>query len=340
MVEDIDIKRFFELIKKLPVVDVRSPGEFSKGHIPGSVNIPLFSDSERAHIGTVYKQNSSEEAVKLGESYANPKIGSYLKSVDALASGSSVIVTCLRGGMRSGRFSRLLDDNGYDVYRLEKGYKNYRNYIHQSFSSPFPLIVLGGMTGTGKTEILQELRKIGEQIIDLEQIANHRGSAFGGIGQDDQPTTEQFENNIFQILSKMDPKRRIWVEDESRNIGKAYLPEPFFEQIRKAPLIILELGKKYRAMRSSRDYGSGSDLLLIEGINKINRRLGGEKTKKAIEAVNSGNYYEAAFIVLDYYDKSYSHNSDKKMNISMEKMVLEEDDPAVTANLLLERKIF
>lgn len=227
MVKEIDIKQFFELKKTIPVVDVRSPGEFLKGHIPGTVNIPLFSDEERAHIGTVYRQHSSEKAVKLGESYAESRIPLYLKSVRTTAPDSPVITVCFRGGMRSSRFAELLDKNGYDVYRLENGYKSFRKFIHQSFVEPVSLIVLGGMTGTGKTEILQELRTLGEQVIDLEHIANHRGSAFGGIGQKDQPSTEQFENNLFEILSQMDKGKRTWVEDESRRIGIDYLPEPF-----------------------------------------------------------------------------------------------------------------
>ena len=334
MIKEIDIIEFLQLYKTIPVVDVRSPIEFIKGHIPGSTNIPLFTDEERDHIGTVYKQSNSETAVKLGESYAVPKISSYLESACNAAPDSPLIVICFRGGMRSRRFARLLDENGYDVYRLIDGYKGYRNYIQHALGEISSLIVLGGMTGTGKTEILKELEKNGEQIIDLEQIANHKGSAFGAIGQDQQPTSEQFENNLFEITSGIDTEKRIWIEDESRNIGKVFLPELFFRQLRTAPLIILELDKKFRAERLSRDYGDGGDILLKEGIQKIGRRLGGEKSKTAIEAIDSGDYYRAAYIILDYYDKTYSHNSDKKKNITIEHLILENDNPAGTAALL------
>ncbi len=306
--------------------------------IKGSINIPLFSDEERSNIGTAYKQISSEEAIKLGESYAEPKIPSYLKSVDIVASDSPIIIICFRGGMRSRRFARLLDENGYDVYRLSGGYKSFRTYINQLFSNPLSLNVLGGMTGTGKTEILQELEKTGEQIIDLEQIANHRGSAFGAIGQEEQPTTEQFENNLFEIIFTINKSDRIWIEDESRNIGKVFLPELFFEQLRTAPLIILELDKKERAKRLSRDYGSGGDNLLKESIEKISRRLGGEKSKIAVEAIDSKDYYKAALIILDYYDKSYLHNFDKKKNIKINRLILDTDNPINTAELLKREK--
>jgi len=268
MIKEIEIEQFLVLKKSYPVLDVRSPVEYFKGHVPESINIPLFSNEERAHIGTVYKEKGSIDAVLLGESYADPKISEYLDSVSSVFDQSPIIVICFRGGMRSRRFAELLDNNGFDVYRLIGGYKSYKHFIQNFFSNLSSLIVIGGMTGTGKTEILHELKNKGEQIIDLEYLANHRGSAFGSIKELMQPSTEQFENNLFKVLSEIDIKKRIWVEDESRNIGRVFLPEKFYEQLREAPLIILELDKKFRAMRLSRDYGCEENILLKDALNK------------------------------------------------------------------------
>ncbi|MDA3853274.1 MAG: tRNA 2-selenouridine(34) synthase MnmH, partial [Bacteroidales bacterium] len=233
MVSDITIDKALAL--NWPIVDVRSPGEFKKGHITSASNIALFSNDERAHIGTVYKQESQEAAIALGYKYANPKLQDYISQSSKLAPEGKIIIHCWRGGMRSRSFAQHLADNGFtDVRVITKGYKAFRNHVLNSLSSPTKLKVLGGYTGSGKTYILEELKKLGQQVIDLEGLANHKGSAFGGIGLPYQPSTEQFENMLFTEWSQLNPSETIWVEDESQSIGKIQIPIGFFEQMRKA----------------------------------------------------------------------------------------------------------
>ena len=188
----------------LPIIDVRSPLEFEKGHIPGATNVALFSNEERAHIGTVYKQESQEAAIEIGYKYADPKREHYIREARKAAPDGRVIVHCWRGGMRSKSMAEHLENNGFtDVQVITGGYKAFRNYVLDFFQRSFSIKVIGGYTGSGKTEILQELKHQGEQVIDLERLAHHKGSAFGGIGQKEQPSVEQFENLLYKELVQM-----------------------------------------------------------------------------------------------------------------------------------------
>ncbi|HLG04366.1 MAG TPA: tRNA 2-selenouridine(34) synthase MnmH, partial [Bacteroidia bacterium] len=196
----------------LPVIDVRSPGEFAHGHIPGAINLPLFSDEERAKVGTVYKKDGREQAILLGFELVGPKMADFSRKGMELAVAKRILVHCWRGGMRSGVVAWVFETVGLEVFTLQKGYKAYRNFVLKEFEKPLNLRIVGGETGTGKTEILHALRKKGEQVIDLEAIAAHRGSAFGALGQPAQPTSEQFENDLHHAISELDPAKIIWIE--------------------------------------------------------------------------------------------------------------------------------
>lgn len=335
MIEVIDIEDFLHYKKLLPVLDVRSPIEFAKGHVPGSLNIPLFSDDQRAHIGTVYKNIGSEKAVKLGESYANPQIMQYLEESLKAAPEKKLIVYCFRGGMRSQRFSALLNENGFSVLRLESGYKSYRQHILQSFTIHFPLQILGGKTGSGKTEILNEMKKAKAQVIDLEKLANHRGSAFGGFDGGYQPTSEYFENCLAEELSLLSMRNTIWIEDESKSIGRVYIPDAFYKQMKTAPLVVIILPGESRVERLCREYANAGHEPLISGIGKISRRLGGERAAMAISAVERDDYAEAATIILEYYDKCYDYGLSNKENSSIEMLKVVKDDPSSIAGELM-----
>ncbi|MDA3811542.1 MAG: tRNA 2-selenouridine(34) synthase MnmH [Spirochaetaceae bacterium] len=335
MIEEITLEKFYSLSHQIPVIDVRAPIEYEHGHIPGTVNVPLFNDEERVQIGTVYKNKGDKEAISLGESFAIPRISHYLKEVRKIGVNKTIIVLCSRGGMRSQRFSEMLSDNQFHVYRLVKGYKNYRRIVQGSFTEKFPLIVIGGKTGSGKTEILIELEKQKEQMINLEFLSNHRGSAFGAIGMGDQPTTEQFENELYEIMKKFDLNRRIWVEDESSNIGRVFLPGDLYEQMKISPLIILEMDKNFRVKRLCQDYASEGLEPLVKGIRKIEKRLGMERVKVAIKAVESRDYFQAASIILEYYDKCYSYGVTKKRNSIIDHFTIEDDDPFLVAKQLI-----
>ncbi len=337
MINQISVEEFVEMKAELQMVDVRSPGEFDHAHVPGSVNIPLFTNEERAEIGWTYKHKGPEEATGLGESFANPRIPEYLKQAEPLARDGKIIILCARGGLRSLRFSQLLESHGFQVYRLEGGYKSYRRAVLSSFSRPLPLVILGGRTGCGKTDILKELEKADEQIIDLEGIAVHRGSAFGGIGMDEQPSAEFFENLLFEKIRTLDHARRIWVEDESLNIGMVFMPNDFYEVMKAAPLVFVDTSLENRVERLCREYGAAGMAPLKESLDRIRKRLGGENHQKAQRALEEGDMETAAAIALGYYDKCYDYSMKEKGRTLLARIEAETDDPVKTAGMILSK---
>jgi tRNA 2-selenouridine synthase len=304
MVSDIKIEDALSL--RWPIIDVRSPSEYGHGHIPGAINIPLFSNDERAQVGTVYTKQSSEAAVELGHKYVAPRLKNFIDNSLVAAPDTHVIVHCWRGGMRSHLFAQLLSDNGFcDVKVITGGYKTFRNHVLEYLATPFQIRLLGGYTGSGKTRILYELRKRGHQVIDLEGLANHKGSAFGSIGQAEQPTTEQFENCLYTELAKLKTDEPVWIEDENRNIGKVLIPVQFFGQMQNAKLCFIDIPKEERAKHLVREYSGIDNQLLKESLIRISKRLGSQNVNKAIGLLEKENYYEVAMIALYYYDKSY-----------------------------------
>ena len=306
MVHQIDIETFLKRIKKLSVIDVRSPGEFEKGHIPGALNIPLFSNQERAHVGTVYKVKSKEKAIEVGYKYVLPKLEDFIYEAEKVAPDGEVIVHCWRGGMRSKSFAQHLSDNGFKtVYVLEGGYKTFRNHALNAFKTDAEICVIGGYTGSGKTHILSHMEKKGEQIIDLEGRANHKGSAFGGIGNGLQPTVEQFENNLFWDWKELDYSKTIWIEDESHRIGNVNIPMILYENMRTKPVVFLEIPRKERVKHLVEEYANCPKKDLIDSIERITKRLGGENTQIALQSIHDNNFEETANLALTYYDKYY-----------------------------------
>jgi tRNA 2-selenouridine synthase len=306
MVHKIDIEIFLKRIKEIPVIDVRSPGEFEKGQIPGAVNIPLFSNQERAHVGTVYKVKSKEKAIEVGYKYVLPKLDDFIAESEKIAPNKEVIVHCWRGGMRSQSFAKHLSENGFKtVYVLEGGYKTFRNYALNSFKTEAQICVIGGYTGSGKTYILNQLEKMGEQIIDLEGNANHKGSAFGGIGNGGQPTIEQFENNLFWDWKELVYSKTIWIEDESSRIGNVNIPMTLFENMRSKPVVFMEIPREERVKHLVVDYADYPKEDLIDSIERITKRLGGKNTKTATQSIKDNDFAEAANLALIYYDKYY-----------------------------------
>jgi tRNA 2-selenouridine synthase len=298
---------FLDKTATLPVVDVRSPGEFLQGHIPGAVNIPLFSNEERAEIGTTYKQISQQDALLRGLDIVGPKMAGFVRKARRLTLGDDILVHCWRGGMRSRSFGWLLETAGMRVNTLKGGYKTFRNEVLGSFSTPQQLIILGGKTGSGKTEILQKLHDLGEQVIDLEGLAHHKGSSYGAIGQLAQPSTEHFENELYMKWRNLDPTRRVWVEDESRTVGRCLVPEEIWAQMQKSPVVVVYMDKELRIKRLVREYACFDIELLYEATNRIKKRLGGQHHKAAIEALDEQDFAKVAEITLTYYDKAYLH---------------------------------
>lgn len=272
--------------------------------------MPLFSDEERAVVGTLYKQTGRDAAVLEGLRIVGPKMASIVEEARALALSGRIRVYCWRGGERSGSVAWLLDKAGLqDVMTLRRGYKVFRSHVIEELDRPVDLHVLGGYTGTGKTETLKHLRDLGEQIVDLEAIACHKGSSFGAIGEQPQPTTEHFENLLWDRLMALDPTRPFWVEDESMMIGRVKIPDGFFACMRNTLLYFAVMPIEERAERLVQDYGKFPTELLAEATKRIERRLGPQHCKAALEALDAGDLLTVAKITLRYYDKTYAHGT-------------------------------
>ena len=307
----LPIEAFLALGTRRLVVDVRTPSEFAQGHLPGAQNVPLFDDAGRAVVGTVYHQAGRYPAVLKGLELAGPRLRAIVEEVSRLqtrtgdAESAEVAVHCWRGGMRSRSVGWLLEQADYRVSLLDGGYKSFRRYVLASFLRPRRIVALSGLTGAGKTHQIQALAERGEQTIDLEALARHRGSAFGGIGLEPQPTVEQFENELSRLLDRCDPRRRLWIEDESQRIGRVVLPGPFFAQLKQAPAIFLEVSPEQRRRAIEQLYGAMPLADLAAAIRSISKRLGGLQTTQALAALDGEALGPCIEILLDYYDRTY-----------------------------------
>jgi tRNA 2-selenouridine synthase len=337
MPKQLNAEEFLSQAETLPVIDVRSPAEWEHGHIPGSVNIPLFSNEERAQVGTRFKQAGKEFAVELGLKIVGPKMFDFVRQAKKIARDREVLVHCWRGGMRSGSMAWLFETAGLKTNTLIGGYKAYRQYIRSQFEVPAKLIVLGGPTGSGKTEILKELEKAGEQFLDIEGIAHHKGSAFGTIGQLPQLSNEHFENKLAQAWLKLGRNKVVWIEDESRNLGLNSIPDPLFKQMRAANLWRVLLPKKERINRLVKEYAFIDKSKLKEAIHKIEKKLGGLNAKICLEAIENENYTLVVDITLNYYDKAYEFGNSKRKENTIFDFEIEKDEPEKTAKFLLDR---
>ena len=335
-VQKIDIEQFLALAKEYPVLDVRSPGEYLHAHIPGANSFPLFSDEERKVVGTTYKQQSREQAIKSGLDYFGPKMRRMVEEVEEIISNRQlainneqqtiakcVLIHCWRGGMRSAAIAWLLDLYGFKVFTLDGGYKKYRNYVLDTFKIPFDLKIVGGYTGSGKTGLLKSLKEKGEAVVDLEGLANHKGSAFGNIGLPKQPGQEMFENLLSFELRKIEtPKRNLseskgpyspftihhsplWLEDESQRIGLVNIPKDLWDQMRQSPVYFLDIPFEERLKQIVLEYGVLDPEKVTDAINRISKKLGNLNTKMAISMLNEGKKAESFDILLKYYDKHY-----------------------------------
>jgi tRNA 2-selenouridine synthase len=329
-------REFLEASLKYPVVDVRTQAEFKQGHIPGAVNMPLFSEGERAEVGTLYKKQGRDQAVLKGLEFVGPKMAGFARDAAKLSVGGCILVHCWRGGMRSESMAWLFRTAGLNAAVLEGGYKAYRaSFREQLQKQNWQLVVVGGPTGSGKTEVLRALGNMGEQVLDLEGLAHHKGSAFGALGQKAQPTTEQFGNDIHQQFLSFNPERLIWVEGESNNIGRVVIPRMLFELLMQAPLVMYELARDLRIERLVKEYGGFDVTLLEQAVLKIQKRLGGLKTKEALKALCEKDFHKVADITLQYYDKGYAKSLDKR-NKPVLSLKEEVDDPVSVAEKLIK----
>ena len=321
-IKKITIQDFLQLAKQYPVFDVRSPGEYIHAHIPGSSSLPLFTDEERKIVGTAYKQQGKQQAIKLGLDYFGVKMKAMVEEVEGIINGwqpaagnqqftksqlptaNCVVLHCWRGGMRSAGVAWLLDLYGYQVYTLEGGYKAYRNWVLQQFEKDYDCKILGGYTGSGKTGLLKELKKNNQQVLDLEGLANHKGSAFGALGQPPQPSQEMFENILAIELNKLTGSN-FYIEDESQRIGILNIPNPFWKTMRAKPVYFIDIPFEQRLDYITAEYGGHEKEKLVNAIIRIQKRLGPLETKTAIGFLIENNHKECFKILLLYYDKHY-----------------------------------
>lgn len=365
-VQKITIEEFLLLAKTNPVLDVRSPGEFSNAHIPNAYNLPLFNDEERAKVGTVYKQQSREEAIKIGLDFFGPNMRGMVEKVEGIVGGfglgvsgldnskkpistikkkidvkkvelfnsqpanfhpqpvtpkpATILIHCWRGGMRSAAVAWLLDLYGFKVYTLIGGYKTYRNWALEQFVKEYNFRIIGGYTGSGKTLLLHALAKENNSIVDLEGLANHKGSALGALGNLPQPTQEMFENLLAEklalessalntkLLADYQPPTAncIYLEDESQRIGNLQIPIQLWYCMRKAPVYFVDIPFEERLNYLTDEYGIHPKEKLVNAIMRIQKRLGGLETKNAINFLLENNFKESFRILLHYYDKWYT----------------------------------
>jgi len=332
----ISADEFLTRARQTPVADVRSPAEFEAGHIPGAVSIPLFSNEERAEIGTLYKRTGREAAIERGLELVGPKMAGFVKQAKRIAPDRQLLVHCWRGGMRSENMAWLFELSGFRVDVLHGGYKAYRRFIRERLGSFEKLLVLGGKTGSGKTEVLESIGKLGPQIIDLEKLACHKGSAFGDLGQDKQPTTEQFENDLFQAVDGFDPGETTFLEDESRGIGKVSLPDYFYANIRASRVVFIDVPKDVRIRRLVKEYAGFSEEKLAAAITRIQKKLGGLNCKLALEALQEKNYAVVTDILLTYYDKAYLKGLSMRERDKVYHLEIPEDKPDQVASAVLD----
>jgi tRNA 2-selenouridine synthase len=335
-INKINIISFLELSEVTPVVDVRSPSEFNFGHIPGAVNIPLFNDEEREAVGTKFKKEGRLLAILEGLKYTGSDLFDKLQQGIKIANDRRLLVHCWRGGMRSEAMAWLFSLADLGVSVLEGGYKSYRRFVTESLSEKRKMIILGGMTGSSKTLILRYIKSAGHQVVDLESLANHKGSAFGALGQPPQPTSEQFGNLLFNSLKGLDSALPFWVEDESRNMGSVFMPDPFYLNMQDSISIVLVMDVKSRLPRLMEEYSSYPPESIKASIVKISRRLGGDKTSDAIDAVEKGDFAKAIEIVLYYYDKAYLFGLKKKDSKSIIYVNVGSDEVEANAMKVLE----
>jgi tRNA 2-selenouridine synthase len=309
-----NIQSFIEKVKTGEVVllDVRSPGEHAQGHIPGAISFPLLNDEERKEVGITYKQQGQQLAVQKGFDLVGKKFGDFAREALQLAEGKEIMLYCWRGGMRSNVMAWVLSLAGMKVTLLKGGYKAYRGRCLELFKEPWKMLLIAGKTGSGKSEILWEMEKRGASIIDLEGLAHHKGSAFGGLGQQPQNTQEQFENDLaWQLLDRKN--QLIWLEDESRFIGKLRIPDDFYRSMAQAKLVEVSRSHQDRINRILIEYGHFPKELLEEKTRAVTKRMGGEQVKEALECLAANDMQGWLNPLLKYYDKTYVHTSDDRV---------------------------
>jgi tRNA 2-selenouridine synthase len=307
-IKKITINEFIEQYSTYLIFDVRSEGEYTHAHIPDAISLPLFNNEERKVVGTAYKKEGKQQAIKLGLDYFGVKMRSMVELAEQLTKKNprqKIIIHCWRGGMRSAGVAWLLDLYGFDVHTIIGGYKAFRKWTLEQFEKEYSFHVLGGYTGSSKTELLKKLGENNEKIVDFEGLAHHKGSAFGSLGQPPQPSQEMFENKLALALHNNSNPKPVWIEDESQRIGSVNIPHSLWGNIRKSPLYFLEIPFEARLNFILKNYGAFDREKLVNSVMRIQKRFGPLETKTTINFILEGDIKSAFSLLLKYYDKYY-----------------------------------
>lgn len=349
MLQDISLQELFRKQDEqaITIVDVRSPAEFNEYNIPGSINIPIFDDAERAEVGTLYKQISPERARERGVEIFSAKMPAFIEKFQQISGEKAVY--CWRGGMRSKTAATILDLAGQKVFRLQGGIRTYRKWVVEKLDNidiKQKTIVLNGFTGTGKTEILHKLAKKGLPVLDLEGYANHRGSIFGPIGLHPH-NQKKFEALLLQDLNKYAEHPLLIMEGESRRIGKAIIPEAVMEKKENALQLFLNIPIEQRVQHILNEYQPWNHKnACINAFLYIKKRIHTPIAEEIEKNLLSGCYGSAIRLLLEhYYDPRYQYagnqyTEDQKIIIeaaSIEEAYIKIED--TIHSILTEQKI-
>lgn len=306
---EIDYRNIQKKDQKNIFIDVRSPKEFNKETIPGAINIPIFNNEERALIGSLYKNNSIEEAKKVGIEIASKKLPQIYGEVSILNRGHShIYMFCSRGGFRSSALASFFQALNMSMVKIQGGYKSYRAFIRedlQIISKDLKLIVLYGNTGTGKTHILDSLREKGMNVLDLEACANHRGSILGSVGLGEPNSQKMFESLVYEELKNRN-SNLVFIEGESKRIGKSLIPEFIFDKMNEGVSLKIISPIENRVEVILNDYVNGCDEDLIEALNHMRNRMGNEAIDNYVDLVKKKEYNPIIKdLFIKYYDPLY-----------------------------------
>lgn len=313
MFKEIYIEEALKM-RDILLIDVRSEKEFSEATIPGAINIPLLNDEERATVGTVYRHEGPEAARRLALKFIGPKLFEKVETVDKKANCKKLAIFCWRGGQRSQFVASILDTIGYDVYRIIGGFKSYRRYVNAYLNREElsqRAVVLYGLTGVGKTEILIRLGQMGLPALDLEGLAQHRGSVFGKIGLPPSPSQKDFESNIVKFLTGIGDEGIFVVECESRRLGNLLVPLSVMNSMKKGYRVLLYTSMENRVKRIREIYTSGPGeniKQLQKAVSCLVKRIGRTRVEELNRLLEERKFdYVFTYLLKNYYDPLYKY---------------------------------